>query len=245
MHRRIKFTVEYNGAPFHGWQRQQGLPTVQGHIERALFDVTKEEITLTVSGRTDAGVHGLAQICHFDTHTQLPDKALLVLVNRHIPKDIRILAAETVDTHFHARFSAKARSYEFRLLCRNHPSAILRQQTTHVPYDIDLDKMNIAAQDLIGEHDFSAFRTSECASNTPICHIKKATFTTQGDVTIFHITADHFLHNMIRIIVGTLIEIGRGKLPETAIQKMIATRNRADGGPTIAPHGLYFKKAHY
>ena len=240
MTRRIKLTVEYDGTAFHGWQRQKEARSVQQNIEEAIFQITGEDVRLHVAGRTDAGVHGKGQVCHFDTISKTKLISFKQGVNRFTDEDITILKAEEVTEDFHARFSATWRSYEFRLLCRREPSALLRNHAVHVRYPLDLEKMQKAAQAMLGEQDFSAFRTAICQSSTPMCNVQKVALKQVGDELIFNIQADHFLHNMIRITMGTLVDIGRGHLPEDTIKTMITSGERASGGVTLAPHGLYF-----
>lgn len=244
--RRIKLTVEYDGSAFYGWQRQPNLPTVQGAIEEAIFKLTQQKPNVYTAGRTDAGVHGLNQVCHFELE---PCKHRLLTfkdgINRFTPDSISILKAEEVSEHFHARFSAQARAYEFHILNRRAPSAIYRHHAVHVPFKLDVELMATALKDLIGEHDFSAFRTTECQSSTPMCNMQKIEVVQEGDLIKFHIQADHFLHNMIRITVGTAVDIGRGHLPADTFKKMLQTGNRKDGGVTLAPQGLYFKEVIY
>lgn len=243
--RRIKLTVEYDGTEFYGWQRQRELPTVQGAIEAAVFELTKQQVNLCTAGRTDAGVHGLNQVCHFDIDCKHRLLTFKDGINRFTPESISILKAEEVSEHFHARFSAVARSYEFHILNRRAPSAILRNHAVHVPYTLDVDLMAKSLQCLVGEHDFSAFRTTECQSSTPMCNMQKLDVEKDGDLIKFHIQADHFLHNMIRITVGTAVDVGRGHLPIDTFKKMLESGNRNDGGVTLAPQGLYFKEVVY
>lgn len=238
--RTIRLTVEYDGTEFYGWQRQTDLTTVQGEIEKALQQITQQDVTIYTAGRTDAGVHGKAQICHFQIDSNHKLKAFKTGVNRFVPNSIAILKAEEVSEHFHARFSAQARQYEFLILNRREPSALWRNRAVHVPYKLDVGKMRTALQDLIGEQDFSAFRSTDCTSSTPMCNMQSMELIEEGDLLRFKIQGDHFLHNMIRIIVGTAIDIGRGKLPVDTYKKMIQTGERNAGGVTLAPHGLYF-----
>lgn len=243
--RRIKLTLEYDGTDFKGWQRQPTLPSVQGAIENAIFELTKQRVNLYTAGRTDAGVHGLGQVCHFDIDCNHRLLAFKEGINRFTPSSITILKAQEVDERFHARFSAKARAYEFHILNRREPSAIYRNHAVHVPYKLDISIMEKALQDLVGEHDFSAFRTSECQSSTPMCNMQKIEIEQTGDLIKIHIQADHFLHNMIRITAGTAVDIGRGHLSIDTFKKMLKTGNRNDGGVTLPPQGLYFKHVIY
>lgn len=243
--RRIKLTVEYDGTKFHGWQRQAEARSVQQELEEAIEQIVGHSVRLHVAGRTDAGVHAKGQVCHFDTTSKTATVSFKRGVNRFSADDVTVVNAEEVTEEFHARFSAKWRAYEFHLLCRKEPSAILRNQAVHVRYDLDLEKMNRAAQDMLGEQDFSAFRTSICQSSTPMCNVMDVALKKVDDRIIFNIKANHFLHNMIRITMGTLVDIGRGHLPEDTIKKMITTGKRETGGITLAPQGLYFLDVGY
>lgn len=243
--RRIKLTVEYDGTHFHGWQRQADARSVQQDLEEAIKEITGEDVRLYVAGRTDAGVHAKGQVCHFDTSSKTALVSFKRGVNRFSGDDVTVLKAEEVSEDFHARFNATWRAYEFRLLCRPEPSAILRNQAVHVRYPLDIEKMKRAAKAMIGEQDFSAFRTSTCQSSTPMCNVMAVDLKQQGEELIFTIKANHFLHNMIRITMGTLVDIGRGHLPENTIKTMLQTGKRETGGVTLAPQGLYFMDVGY
>ena len=238
--RRIKLTVEYDGTGFHGWQRQPDKVTVQGEIEKAIRILTSQDITVYASGRTDAGVHGKEQVCHFEIDCRHPLVAFKDGINRFTSEGISILKAEVVSENFHARFSAIARQYEFLVLNRRAPSSLWRHRAVHVLHPLDIDLMRKSLECLIGEHDFSAFRASSCESSTPVCAMQKFTVEQDGDLLKFKIKADHFLHNMIRITVGTAIDIGRGIIPADSFEVMLKSKDRNDGGKTLPPQGLYF-----
>lgn len=243
--RRIKLTVEYDGTDFYGWQRQKELPSIQGSIEEAILKLTQKKVNLYASGRTDAGVHGLAQVCHFDIDCHHRLLTFKDGINRFTPRSICILKAEEVTSNFHARHSAKLRAYDFWILNRSTPSSLQRHRAVHVPYTLDIPLLEKSLQQLIGEHDFSAFRSSECQSSTPMCHMQEITIEQKGEMIKFNIQADHFLHNMIRIIMGTAIDISRGYLPADTFLTMFKTKERKSGGVTLAPQGLYFKDVIY
>jgi tRNA pseudouridine38-40 synthase len=243
--RRIKLTVEYDGTDFHGWQRQKVHTSVQGAIEAAVLKLTQQHIKLYAAGRTDAGVHGLAQVCHFDIDCQHPLVAFKEGINRFTPETISILKAEVVTDNFHARFSAKARSYEFWILNRRTPSALYRNRAVHVHYALDIPLMEKALQSLLGVHDFSAFRSSECESSVPICDMQKISVRQDGELIKFNIQANHFLHNMIRITLGTAVDISRGHIPADTFSTMLRNKERNSGGITLPPQGLYFKEVIY
>ena len=243
--RRIKLTVEYDGSAFHGWQRQPDRETVQGVIEKAIHHMTGQNITIYGSGRTDAGVHGKGQVCHFDIDCGHALVAFKDGINRFTPKSVSILKTEVVSDNFHARFSAVARQYEFLVLNRRAPSSLWRHRAVHVLHPLDVPLIKKSLKCLIGEHDFSAFRASACESSTPVCAMQEISLEVDGDLLKFTIKADHFLHNMIRILVGTAIDIGRGKLPADTFEKMLKSLDRNDGGKTLPPQGLYFDKVYY
>ncbi|MFT7144462.1 MAG: tRNA pseudouridine38-40 synthase [Alphaproteobacteria bacterium] len=243
--RRIKLTVEYDGSNFHGWQRQPDRVTVQGSIEKAIKHLTGQSITIYASGRTDAGVHGKEQVCHFEIDCGHGLIAFKDGVNRFTPESVSILKAEVVSENFHARFSAIAREYEFLVLNRRAPTSLWRNRAVHVLHPLDLDLMKKSLECLVGEHDFSAFRASSCESSTPMCSMQHVSMTVEGDLLKFKIKADHFLHNMIRITIGTAIDIGRGKIPVDSFERMLESKDRNDGGKTLPPQGLYFDKVYY
>lgn len=244
--RRIKLTIEYNGKPYHGFQRQEGLPTVQGKLETALEKITHHAVNICVCGRTDRGVHAKGQVVHFDTESPHPLIKFKDGTNHHTPDDIQIIKAEEVTDDFHARFAATTRHYQFLVFNRWYPSPFHADFSTHVSYELDIKKMQKAVECLIGEIDFSSFRTQECSSSTPMCRMTYA-YVKQLDngLISFEYSANHFLHNMIRILTGTLIDIGRGKLEVEDMQRILDAKDRQKAGPTIAPNGLYFMGVDY
>lgn len=243
--RHIKLTVEYDGSDFHGWQRQPDRVTVQGCIEKALHHITGQTITINGSGRTDAGVHAKEHVCHFEIDCKHALVAFKDGVNRFTPDSISILKVEVVTNNFHARFSATERQYSFLVLNRRAPSSLWRFRAVHILQPLDTDLMKKSLECLVGEHDFSAFRTSECGSSTPICFMKHVSMEVDGDIIKFTIKGDHFLHNMIRITVGTAVDIGRGIIPADSFERMLKSKDRNDGGKTLPPQGLYFDKVTY
>jgi len=247
MTRRIRLTVEYDGAAFHGWQRQpQGnIATVQDAIEKAIFKITGEQVNTAAAGRTDAGVHAKGQVCHFDIEKDCELVCFKDGINRFTPHEVVITNVQHVEDDFHARFSAHAREYEFLIFNRREPSALTRNHAIHIVQKLDVEKMHHIAQALVGEHNFSAFRTSECSAKSPVSHIEFINITREGDMVKLHIKATKFLHNMVRIITGTLCEIGRDHRPETLIAELLETKDRKKAGKTVPPQGLYFLKAYY
>lgn len=247
--RRLKITLEYNGAAFHGFQRQPGLPTVQGFLEAALGTLTGEPHDLQVAGRTDRGVHARAQVVHVDTCRPRHSHPLIRFkdgLNALTPAQIQLTEVAEVTTDFHARFSATARHYRFVLFNRRMPSPFYADFATHVRYSLDVPAMVAASRCLIGELDFSSFRTSECQSSTPMCAMQAITIQQpEAELITIDLTANHFLHNMVRIICGTLVDIGRGQLPADAMPHILQAKNRTAAGNTLAPNGLYFMGVDY
>ncbi|MCP4355567.1 MAG: tRNA pseudouridine(38-40) synthase TruA [Proteobacteria bacterium] len=245
----IKLTIEYDGSGFHGYQFQETLRTVQGEIEKALFSLTQKEHRLVVAGRTDKGVHATAQVCSFVTDSKLQLIAFLDGLNRFLPNDIAIRKVEEVDLEFNARFSARARFYEYNLVNRRMKSAIQNKRVTVYKYPLDLEKMKQAAEFLVGEHDFSSFRAARCQAKSPITELYSIDLEEieekEGTVIRAKIHGRSFLHNMIRIIMGTLVEIGRGELEPEFMLEILNAKDRTKAGVTLHPDGLYFTGVDY
>ncbi|MCH9852105.1 MAG: tRNA pseudouridine(38-40) synthase TruA [Alphaproteobacteria bacterium] len=248
---RWKLTIEYDGAPFKGWQRQKHAVSVQEIIEQAIFTRFAETVTLHVAGRTDSGVHALQQIAHFDiARTFRPNELLSALNSALYPHPIVILQADKVSENFHARFSAIERRYVYRILNRIAPPAIEANKILHVKYPLDIAAMNDAAICLCGTHDFSAFRAKNCQAKSPIKTIYACGFTTPKeslfpDIHEFYIHANSFLYHQVRNIIGTLIEIGRGKRAVADMQAILESKKRVNAGATAPPDGLYLTKIIY
>jgi tRNA pseudouridine38-40 synthase len=210
---RIVLGIEYDGTQFSGWQSQAGKRTVQQVLEQALAVVATHAVSVTCAGRTDAGVHGLEQIVHFDTSVQRQAYNWMLGGNHYLPDDVRILWAQPAVADFHARYSAVARFYRYLILNRPMRSALLRQQVTWYATPLDAEKMQLAAQTLCGNHDFSSFRARECQSNSPYRFVYFIHVYRQQEQVLIDICANAFLHHMVRNIVGVLMEIGAGKKP--------------------------------
>lgn len=243
--RKLKLTIEYDGTPFLGWQKQEHGASVQQTLEDAFFKMTGEKIETFASGRTDKGVHALGQVCHFDTESDLPLIRFKDGLNHHMRPHVSVLNVEEVDDDFHARFSATMRSYRYTLFNRRENSPIWRHRAHLVRKPLDEKKMNAALKNFKGEIDCNAFRSSECQSNVSMVNVKKTQVTRDGQLIHFDITANHFLHNMIRILMGTLIEIGTGDRPVNSIDQLLKSLDRTEAGPTIKPDGLYFVSVDY
>ena len=242
---RIALGVEYDGSPFFGWQSQADGHTVQDVLQAALSGIASEPVAIIAAGRTDTGVHALEQVVHFDSGVERPLSAWVRGVNALLPKSIAVLWAHPVPEEFHARFSAQARSYRYLLINRPIRSAVLYGKVGWFHAPLDVDKMSEAAQHLLGEHDFSAFRSSECQAKSPIKNLTQLDIQKQGDMITFDLTAGAFLHHMVRNIVGCLVYIGKSKHPPQWMHEVLESRNRSQAAPTFAPDGLYLRRITY
>ena len=238
---RIALGVEYDGSEFFGWQSQTEGRTVQDELQVALSGIADEPISIIAAGRTDAGVHALEQVVHFDTSVERPLSAWVRGVNALLPKKVAVLWAHAVPEDFHARFSAQARSYRYQLINRPVRSAVQHGKVGWFHALLDVEKMREAAQYLLGEHDFSAFRAAECQAKSPIKNLTQLDITRQGDLIIFDLTAGAFLHHMVRNIVGCLVYVGKGKHPPQWIKEVLECRDRKYAAPTFSPDGLYLR----
>lgn len=243
--KRIALGVEYNGHTYHGWQKQKKLRTVEGALIEAISKVANEEIFLTCAGRTDAGVHAIGQVVHFDTHAKRHIDAWIWGVNSYLPSGIAVKWSRHVDFSFHARFKAVARRY--RYIIYNHPirPALLQDRVSWHYYPLDAARMNEAAAYLLGEQDFSSFRAAECQSKTPIRDITEARVVRNGDLVILEIEANAFLHHMVRNIAGTLMRIGSGHESPSWMREVLDARSRAAAANTAPAGGLYLIKVTY
>jgi tRNA pseudouridine38-40 synthase len=235
---RIKLTVEYEGTNYCGWQRQENAVSVQQVLEDALYKLIGEKTPITGAGRTDAGVHAVAQICHFDTESEIPPFKFAHALNFALPKDIRIKKSEQVADEFHSRFDAKAKWYRYSIYNHTHASALNRYTNSHVSYPLDDKLMSDVLSSILGKHDFKAFLAAGSAVKDTEREIYVAECRRFGDYIIIDIIGNGFLYNMVRIIAGTLIDIGRGKLSPAAIKYMLQTGDREQGGITAPPEGL-------
>lgn len=244
---RYKCTIEYCGTKFSGWQKQQEhVSTVQQAIEEAITKLTNENPRLHVSGRTDAGVHAFAQVAHFDIIKKIDTETVKSALNFHIrPHEISIIEVQKTDEKFHARFSAKKRYYVYKIINRRSPLAIDNKRAWHVSVVLDVDAMQKAANFMLGEHDFTSFRDSQCQAKSPIKTIDEIRIEQNGELIEIHVSAQSFLHHMVRNIVGTLKYVGDGKWQPEYVKEIIAQKNRCAAGPTAPAHGLYFVKVDY
>jgi tRNA pseudouridine38-40 synthase len=240
-----KLTLEYDGTNYHGWQIQPDVPTIQRELEVAIRKVAQHDVNVIGAGRTDAGVHAMGQVAHFSVTARLTADEWLRALNGLLPPDIAVLSVEEVPDTFHARFSAKSKLYRYRLLTRVHRSALGRNKVLHYPYPLDLEAVEAAARALVGTHDFSSFQGSPTETENPVCTVTKLTVDRFGDEVIFEVEADRFLKQMVRAIVGTLLEVGRGKLQAGDVAGILAAKDRTKAGPTAPAHGLYLVKVDY
>ncbi len=242
---RIVAGVEYLGTHFHGFQTQLCVRTVQAELERALSEVAAQPIRVICAGRTDAGVHALEQVIHFDTEQIRTDSAWVLGTNRFLPNDVNILWAREVDSEFHARFHATARRYHYKIYHSRIRSALRRDTHLWQSRALDVPSMQKATQALLGTHDFSSFRDSQCQAKSPIKTIEHLTLTQEGKEIILDIKANAFLHHMVRNIVGTLLKIGYGDKPVSWMKVVLEAKDRTKAGMTAPSEGLYFVKAFY
>lgn len=243
---RYKLTIEYDGTAFHGWQRQNNAMTVQQKIEEALFAFCQERITLYGGGRTDKGVHARGQTAHFDAQKNRPCKQIMLGLNAHLkPLLVSILHCETATPAFDARRDAVMRHYEYAILNRPAPPACDKKFVWHIPIKLDLVAMQQGAKHLIGHHDFSSFRASGCQASSPRRTLSHISLAQKNDLLVLYVCAPSFLYRQVRIITGTLIDVGRGKLKPETIKDILLEKNRKAAGTTAPAHGLCLTKICY
>lgn len=235
--RNFKLILEYDGTDFHGWQKQPGLRTVQGVLEAAASEVFERSVQVNGAGRTDAGVHALGQVSNLVVDTAMTPEQIGKALATKLPEDVQAYHVEEVDLKFHARFSAKSRRYAYYL--RTEPTAIWRRFAYVVNYPVDVPRMRTAASLILGEHDFISFTPTRSSGVPTHCNVLKADVRQDDEIISVTLEADHFLHNMVRVVVGTLIEVGRGKIPPERMTEILCTKDRAAAGRTIPPNGLF------
>jgi len=242
---KIAIGIEYDGSPFHGWQSQPSGNTVQDHLEHALASVSGESVRLSAAGRTDTGVHAMAQVAHFETAARRPESAWVRGVNALLPQAVAVQWAVPVSDDFHARYSALSRSYRYVLY--NHPvrPALHHRKLGWFHHPLDLAAMREALAYLAGEHDFSAFRSSECQAKSPVRTLRNWAIEQRGAHFSFELTANGFLHHMVRNIVGCLVYVGKGKQSPDWLAEVLASRDRCRAAPTFSPDGLYLAAVEY
>jgi tRNA pseudouridine38-40 synthase len=238
---RIALGVEYEGTNYFGFQKQKSTKqTIQGYLEESISRVADHKVKTFCSGRTDAGVHAFMQVIHFDTKATRSSIEWSRGINSYLPKNIRVLWAKEIDESFHARFSAIKRSYIYNILNDSTPSALWADRSLFIPIRLDLQSMKKASKYLIGEHDFSSFRGSGCQSKTPIRNIQAIKISRKDDFVTLEFTANAFLLHMVRIIVGTLIMVGKKEIQPKEVDKILKQKNRKIAGKTVNSSGLFF-----
>jgi len=242
---RLAMGVEYDGSAFRGWQIQGDVRSVQGCLEQAIARVADHPVRVHCAGRTDAGVHALEQVIHFDTPARRRARSWVLGTNVHLPRDVRVRWAQPVRQDFHARFSATARHYRYLILTRDTGSALLRDRVTWFHYALDLARMRAAAQALVGEHDFTSFRAIGCQARHPVRRVHYLEVAGDSTLCEIRVGANGFLHHMVRNIAGVLMAIGRGDRPVAWAAEVLAARDRTSGGVTAPPEGLYFVRPDY
>lgn len=241
----FKLVVEYDGTGYAGWQRQADQLAVQAVLEDALLRLTQETITIVGAGRTDAGVHAFGQVVSFRSDRGLPLHEWRRGLNAHLPPDIAVQSVEIVAGDFHARYSAKSKHYEYHLLHQQERSALDRHRAWHIYGPLDLDNMQTAASLLLGRHDFSSFQGHPTDTKDPICNLERLDLLQEGPKVRLVFVADRFLKQMVRAIVGTLVEVGQGKRQPQAMKDILETKDRRAAGYTAPPQGLYLVRVEY
>ena len=241
----FKLTIEYDGTAYAGWQRQLNQPTIQAAIEDALRRLTQTEITVIGAGRTDAGVHALGQVAGFQSDKEFSPDEWARALNAVLPEDISVRSTEAVPDDFHARYSASDKLYEYRILNRRERSALDRDHAWHLYGPLDLDAMREAATLLLGRHDFSSFQGHPTDTKHPTCDLRRLDIARTGDMVRLEVQADRFLKQMVRAIVGTLVEAGQGKRAPQGLKDILAARDRRQAGKTAPAHGLYLVRVEY
>lgn len=242
---KIALVLEYDGKGYCGWQKQPAHLSIQSELEGALARIAGQAVSTVAAGRTDAGVHALYQVVHFETDSIRPMTAWVRGVNALTSPALSVLWAGEVSCNFHARYSANARTYLYRLLNRPVRPAVLQGKVGWIHDPLDLKKMQIASKWLVGEHDFSAFRSAECQAKSAVRKIDKLEITQQGPLLIFELRANAFLQHMVRNIVGSLVYVGKGRYSGEWIRMILDKRNRSLAAPTFSPDGLYLAGVHY
>ena len=244
--RNIKLTIEYDGKDFNGWQKQPNKLNIQGEIERAIEIITGgEKVELIASGRTDAGVNALGQVANFRTESTMPIEKMAYAINSQLKKAIRVQKAEEVDEKFHSRYTCKKKTYRYTINNSEQGSAIFRYMQYHYPVKLDENKMNEGVKYLIGEHDFKSFKASGTSSKSSVREIYDAKVWREGDLIHIELTGNGFLYNMIRIIAGTLIEVGEGAIEPAEVKAILEAKDRSKAGKTVSPSGLCLMGVEY
>ena len=243
--RNIKLIIEYNGKNFNGWQKQPNKLNIQGELEKVIGEITGEEIDLIASGRTDAGVHSFGQTANFKTNSKLDIEKFPIAINSKIKKSIVVKSAEEVEERFHSRYSVKSKKYRYVINNSKYGTAIYRELEFMIPQKLNVEDMKKAAKYFEGEHDFKGFKASGTSSKSSVRTIFKAEIIQDGDRINIELTGNGFLYNMVRIIAGTLVDVGLGKINPNDIPEIIESKDRKRAGRTLPPHGLYLVEVNY
>ncbi|KMT21207.1 tRNA pseudouridine(38-40) synthase TruA [Clostridium cylindrosporum] len=243
--RNIKLTLEYDGTNYCGWQRQINGISIEETLEKVIIDLFEEDIKILGSSRTDSGVHARGQVVCFKTKSTIPTHKIPGAINSRLPRDIVVVYAEEVDMDFHPIYSTKGKMYSYRIINRKMEPALMRNYYWHVGYNLNFEHMQKAATYFIGEHDFSSFKSQGGSTKDSIREIYSLNLTKDGDYITVTIEGNGFLYNMVRIIVGTLIDVGRGRIPYDSIGDIIKSKDRRRAGITAQAHGLYLEKVYY
>lgn len=243
--RNIKLVLSYEGTKYFGWQIQKQSPTIQEILEKTLFRITGERVRVIGSGRTDSGVHAIAQVCNFRTHTYLSPEIIKRALNALLPKDIHIKDACICDDGFHARYSAKSKTYQYRILNQKEPDIFIRRYVWHIPFPLNLEPMKECCSMLQGPHDFSAFKSSGSGNKNPIRNMMRADTFRDNKMIIFEFEADGFLRHMVRNIVGTIVDVGKGRITVKDFKNIFTSLDRKKAGIKAPPQGLFLKEVKY
>lgn len=242
--RNLKLTIQYDGIKYCGWQKQPNSSGIQGTIEYAIYEITKEKVNIIGSGRTDAGVHALGQVANFKINSNIPAARIPDALNAKLPKDISIIDCQEVSDDFHSRYSATGKIYRYLIYNKPYRSPLYKDISYHVRYDLDIQKMRVEAQSLLGTHEFKGFMSSGSSVKDTVRTIHNISIEESGDLIVLEVEGNGFLYNMVRILVGTLVDIGRGRI-DKPLEEIIASQDRGEAGHTAPAHGLFLKKVHY
>ncbi len=243
--RNIKLTIEYDGKDYNGWQKQPNKLNIQGEIEKAIETVTGKKVELIGSGRTDAGVHAFAQVANFKIDSDFPIEKIAIAINSQLKTSIRIQKAEEVEENFHSRYHCHKKTYSYIIDNSEQGTAIYRNYTYHVPQPLDVEAMQKAANYLVGEHDFSSFKSSGTSSKSSVRTIYEAKVLKEQERVVIMLTGNGFLYNMVRIISGTLVEIGKGEKKPEEMKKILEAKDRSLAGKTLPAQGLFLMSVSY
>lgn len=244
--RNIRLLLQYEGSRYQGWQRQQSTDnTIQGKLEVLLGRMCGETITLSGSGRTDAGVHALGQVANFHTECQMPVEEMLAYINRYLPEDIAVVEIAEAPLRFHSRLNAKGKHYEYRVINSAIPDVFRRRYALEMPESLDVEAMRRAAGFLLGEHDFKSFTSAKKGKKSTVRRIDEIAIVKEGNVITFSFRGNGFLHHMIRILMGTLLEVGMGKCAPESMEEILAARDREQAGPLVPAKGLVLVEVYF